>query len=84
MLRMWGATSDADDDFFDPGVLDDPADDDRPPPPPGSGGGDPRAGAASARYGDAEDPRVPPTTHPTDAPLQRRGVGALVPSRDLR
>ena len=36
------------------------------------------------RYGDAEDPRVPPTSHPTDAPLQRLGCGALVPSRDLR
>ena len=44
--------ADADDDFFDPGVLNDPAEDDR-PPPPGNGGGDPRAGAASARYGDA-------------------------------
>ena len=37
-----------------------------------------------ARYADAEDPRVPPTTQPADAPLQRLGCGALVPSRDLR
>ena len=37
------------------------------------------------RYGDADDPRVPPTSaNPSDAPLQRLGVGALVPSRDLR
>ena len=36
------------------------------------------------RYGDADDPRVPPTAQPTDAPLQRLGCGALVPSRDLR
>ena len=37
------------------------------------------------RYGDAEDPRVPPTSaQPADAPLQRLGCGALVPSRDLR
>ena len=36
------------------------------------------------RYGDADDPRVPPTTQPADAPLQRLGCGALVPSRDLR
>ena len=37
------------------------------------------------RYGDADDPRVPPTSaQPTNAPLQRLGVGALVPSRDLR
>ena len=37
------------------------------------------------RYGDADDPRIPPTSaQPADAPLQRLGVGALVPSRDLR
>ena len=36
------------------------------------------------RYGDADDPRVPLTAQPTDAPLQRLGCGALVPSRDLR
>ena len=37
------------------------------------------------RYGDADDPRAPPTSaDPADAPLQRLGCGALVPSRDLR
>ena len=37
------------------------------------------------RYGDADDPRIPPTSaQPADAPLQRLGCGALVPFRDLR
>ena len=58
--------ADADDDFFDPGVLDDPAEDDR-PPPPGYGGGDPRAGAASARYGDAASSDEEEEDDPADA-----------------